>query len=96
MAQTASARFTRLFQLALDRSRPHLNKLVQSARGSLANALADTNLLTKFAEQIHQRVPFFARLFVPRKAFVKFVLSNRDKLAPLITSAAAQIEAPHD
>ena len=94
LARSANAKFTQLFRVALDRSKPHLRKLLESARGSVTDALADTELMAKFAAQVHRRLPFPAGWLVRRKAFVKFVLSNRDKLAPLLTSAAAQIGPP--
>lgn len=94
VARAANARFTRLFRVALDHSKPHLKKLLESARGSATNLLADTELMTKFAAQIHRRLPFPTGWIIRRKAFVKFVLSNRDKLAPLLTAAVAEIAPP--
>jgi hypothetical protein len=84
------ARFKEFLARALERNKPFLLSILDRARGSIANLLNDTELLTDLAEGLHGQAPFWARWFVRRKAFVRFVISNRDKISPLLTSAAAQ------
>jgi hypothetical protein len=83
------ARFKEFFEATLERSRPLLLSFLGKASGSVASLLNDSDMLTDLAEGLHSQAPFFARLFVRRKAFVRFVLTNRDRLMPLLTSAAA-------